>query len=282
MPVSSNAWRMSPSNRPTVGKFCTPAKPSVRSSSRNSRGMMNGSVPLTPASTGVLLDHRQDLVGHLLDDLVGVAVSEQAGGAAAAGHPVAARVVDDQQVDAPRLLADRREAGAGAAADDRLAAGDLLAEAVENRRPSNCPPVSREASAGSFRVGNERHQPCGRRPRGRHQLEQCPGRGIRKAGIVDVQVQLDDLASGSPARMASCSARRAAGSSNGCPSLSMAETPRPGSSTATGPAPPTASARCRRRSRAFSVRRRPHQRDVRRCAGRTAGPRTAAGPSRVA
>ena len=55
MPVSSNAWRMSPSKRPTVGKFWMPANPSVRSSSRNSLGMMNGSVPLTPASTGVRL-----------------------------------------------------------------------------------------------------------------------------------------------------------------------------------------------------------------------------------
>ena len=33
----------------------------------------------------------QDLVGHLLDDLVGVAVREQSGRAAAPGHPIAAR-----------------------------------------------------------------------------------------------------------------------------------------------------------------------------------------------
>ena len=40
-------------NFPTVGKFCTPAKPSVLSWSRKAGSSRNGSVPLTPVSTGV-------------------------------------------------------------------------------------------------------------------------------------------------------------------------------------------------------------------------------------
>ena len=82
-----------------------------------------------------VLHDGQDLERHLLDDLVGVAVGEKARGAAAAGHAVAAGVVDDQQVDAARFLALRGEAGARAAPDDRLAAGDLLAESLENALP---------------------------------------------------------------------------------------------------------------------------------------------------
>ncbi|CFN74136.1 Uncharacterised protein [Bordetella pertussis] len=42
-----------PSIRPTVGKFCTPEKPTRASSSRKASKLQNGSVPLTPASTGV-------------------------------------------------------------------------------------------------------------------------------------------------------------------------------------------------------------------------------------
>ena len=65
--------------------------------------MRNGSVPQTPASTGVLLDDGQDFAGHVHDDLVGVAVGHHAGQAAAAGHAEAAGVVDDDQVDAAGL-----------------------------------------------------------------------------------------------------------------------------------------------------------------------------------
>ena len=55
MPVSSRLARKTPSISPTVGKFCTPANPSAFSSSRKRPGTMKGSVPLTPASTGVRL-----------------------------------------------------------------------------------------------------------------------------------------------------------------------------------------------------------------------------------
>ena len=53
MPVSSSPTRIVPSKRPTVGKFCTPLKPMRISSSRKTGISRNGSVPQTPASTGV-------------------------------------------------------------------------------------------------------------------------------------------------------------------------------------------------------------------------------------
>ena len=78
---------------------------------------------------------REDLVGHLLDDLIGIPVREEARRTSPAGHAVAARVVDDEQIDAARLFALRGEARACAAADDRFAARDLLAESFQNALP---------------------------------------------------------------------------------------------------------------------------------------------------
>ncbi len=53
MPVSSSPIRKVPSISPTVGKFCTPLNPIRFSSSRKTGISLNGSVPQTPASTGV-------------------------------------------------------------------------------------------------------------------------------------------------------------------------------------------------------------------------------------
>ena len=53
MPVSSRFARNVPSIRPTLGKFCTPEKPISATRLRKTSCSMNGSVPLTPASTGV-------------------------------------------------------------------------------------------------------------------------------------------------------------------------------------------------------------------------------------
>ena len=53
MPVSSRPARNVPSISPTVGKFCTPEKPAAATSSRKRGISRNGSVPQTPASTGV-------------------------------------------------------------------------------------------------------------------------------------------------------------------------------------------------------------------------------------
>ena len=53
IPVSSRFWRNWPSQSPTVGKFWTPEKPTLFTSSRNTGIRRNGSVPQTPARTGV-------------------------------------------------------------------------------------------------------------------------------------------------------------------------------------------------------------------------------------
>ncbi len=53
MPVSSSPWRNTPSTRPTVGKFWTPANPASRTWRRNWDMIRNGSVAQTPARTGV-------------------------------------------------------------------------------------------------------------------------------------------------------------------------------------------------------------------------------------
>ncbi len=53
MPVSSRLARKVPSKSPTVGKFWTPENPSAASSRRKTGMSRNGSVPQTPASTGV-------------------------------------------------------------------------------------------------------------------------------------------------------------------------------------------------------------------------------------
>src|SRR5262249_22506710 len=63
--------------------------------------------------------------GNIKADLVGVAVRHHAAEAAAAGHAKPARVVDDDEVDAPRLRTLGADAGPRPAADDRLPGGDL-------------------------------------------------------------------------------------------------------------------------------------------------------------
>ena len=53
MPVSSRLALKTPSKSPTVGKFCTPENP-ISFICRRKTGMSRkGSVPQTPASTGV-------------------------------------------------------------------------------------------------------------------------------------------------------------------------------------------------------------------------------------
>ena len=53
IPVSSKLALKVPSIKPTVGKFCIPEKPNRTRSSKNISKLQNGSVPFTPASTGV-------------------------------------------------------------------------------------------------------------------------------------------------------------------------------------------------------------------------------------
>ena len=53
IPVSSRFCRNWPSQSPTVGKFWTPENPTRLTSSRKTGMRRNGSVPQTPARTGV-------------------------------------------------------------------------------------------------------------------------------------------------------------------------------------------------------------------------------------
>ncbi|KGD18234.1 hypothetical protein DO70_4478 [Burkholderia pseudomallei] len=81
---------------------------------------------------GRRFDDGQHLARHVDDDLVRVAVREQPRERAAPGHPVAARVVDHDEIDAARLFAFRGQARSRAAADDRLAARDGRAQFFED------------------------------------------------------------------------------------------------------------------------------------------------------
>ena len=132
MPVSSSPARKRPSIKPTVGKFCTPEKPSRIRSSRNTSMWRNGSVPHTPARTGVWATTGRTSRAISTHDAVGVAIGHHAGERAAAGHAVAAGIVDHDQIGAAVFLAFGRNAGAGAGADDRLAARFHGAEAGED------------------------------------------------------------------------------------------------------------------------------------------------------
>lgn len=82
-------------------------------------------------------DHGQHLDRHFLDDLVGVATGQKPRRRAAPGHPTAPGVTDDDQVDPARLIRFGGQAGACAAADDRLTGGDHLLEAVKDGLAGN-------------------------------------------------------------------------------------------------------------------------------------------------
>ena len=82
---------------------------------------------------GVLHDG-QHLGAHLDDDLVRVAVGKQARERAAAGHAEAAGVVDDEDVGAAGLSRLRRDARAGADAEQDVALGEGLTETIEDFR----------------------------------------------------------------------------------------------------------------------------------------------------
>ncbi len=77
-------------------------------------------------------DDRKHLTCHLDDDLVGVAIRHHACERAAAGHPVAAGIVDDDEVDAARFFAFGRESRACAATDDWLLAANHVVKLLED------------------------------------------------------------------------------------------------------------------------------------------------------
>jgi len=66
-----------------------------------------------------VIDDREHFPRHLHDDVVGVAVCEQARKGSSTRHPVTPGVVDDNDVDAAGFFALGRQSGACAASDDR-------------------------------------------------------------------------------------------------------------------------------------------------------------------
>ena len=201
-------------------------------------------MPLTPASTGVWRTTGSTSAAISLDDLVGVAEGEQAGGGAAAGHAVAAGVVDDDEVDAAGLLALGREAGAGAAADDRLAVARPCARNFV--RMSARGMAGMGGLLGDLAVGGDE--------------------GVGEVRVVDVERQADDPAVGRsasrPASSASKSAASAAGSWKAPPAMSRAETPRSGIRKRTGPGQALSLAAIQAPICAALLGRGAHQRDV--------------------
>ena len=153
---------------PTVGKFCTPGEAHRLELVEEHVHQAERVGAVDAGKHRRVLDHGQHLGRHLDHDLVGVAVGQQPRERAAAGHAVAPGVVDHDEVDAAGLLALGGQAGAGAAADDGLAAGDHGLELVERGRIArsaawlSVPPLC-GAAAGRCRGARGRPPPGRRR-----------------------------------------------------------------------------------------------------------------------
>ena len=102
--------------------------------------------PADPGQHRRVLHDRQDLGRHFDDDAVGVAVRHHAGERTATRHAETARVVDDDQIGAARLGKLGRDAGAGAAADDRPTGCMLGLKPRQNLSPGD------RHIEGSFRL----------------------------------------------------------------------------------------------------------------------------------
>ena len=107
-------------------------------------------------------DDGEHFAGHLQHDRVGITIRHQAGERATAGHAVAAGVVDDDQVDAACLFTLGRQAGAGAAADNRFSSCGHVPKVFQKRRsfkpghasPRHSPTSSCAPEQGSKRADN--------------------------------------------------------------------------------------------------------------------------------
>ena len=161
-----------------------------------------------------LAHDRQHLAGHVDDDRVRVAVGQQPGERAAARHPVAAGVVDDDQVAAARLGALGGQARARAGADDRLARLDLRAQPGERLVAGHL--ASRIISSSRSAIAQ------------------------RERLVVHVQVELvhlDVLARASRGAPRAAP-RRPRGRGTAGPPSAIIETPRSGTKSAVGPFAP--------------------------------------------
>ncbi len=145
-----------------------------------------------------LAHDRQDLAGHLHDDRVGVAVGHAAGQRAAAGHPVATRVVDDDEVGPAGLRALRREAGARPRAHDHAA----LVEGPAKPRQCLLPVHARPPAFDAFAAAHARYCASSR-----------SAIAVAKAGsLISVAISTTSTSGRSPAFSSRMRAASAAGS----------------------------------------------------------------------
>ena len=168
------------------------------------------------------------------------------------GHAVAAGIVDDDEIDAAGLLAFGGEPGAGAAADDRLAARRMARNRSRRSARANArhrlPRARRRRRRGRSAHGTRRR----RRPRTRGSLMWRRTRmSCRLAGLPHGLFQRTN------------SAASASGSRNGWPGASSAETPPSGRKKRTGPSIRLSRSPIQRPIAAIFLRRGAHQRDLR-------------------
>src|SRR5205807_1608779 len=78
-----------------------------------------------------VFDDGKHLAGHVHDDLVGIAIGHHAAEAAAPGHAEAARIVNDDQVNAAGLGALGADARARATTDNRFARRHLIPQSLQ-------------------------------------------------------------------------------------------------------------------------------------------------------
>src|SRR5690606_2612567 len=166
-------------------------------------------------------DHRQHLARHVDDDLVGVAVGEHPGQRPASRHPVAAGVVDDDQVGPACLLALRRQPRSRPGTDDGLTPFDHRPQPRQDRGSRLCRHHTRSGCWSSSSIW-------------------CVTARTRSANASSLMCASTRSTTWWPDAMkvdsiASNRAASAAGSWNGCPGASSIDTPRSGSNTCTGP-----------------------------------------------
>ena len=99
IPVSSRLARKVPSISPTVGEVLHAGEAEVSQPGEEALGVHERVGAVDPGQHRGVAHHGEHLVGHLDDDVVGVAVGQQPGQRAVSGHPVATGVVDHDQVD---------------------------------------------------------------------------------------------------------------------------------------------------------------------------------------
>src|ERR687897_506253 len=219
-----------PVDQPDRGEVLNAREPRVAHLDQEPRHQPEGVGAANARQHRRVVHDREHLAAHVHDDRVGVAVRQQPGQRAATRHPVAARVVDDDQIRPAGFGALGRQARSRAGPDDDAAA------------------VERRAELGARLVA--RH----RRPR----MYSSSWAAIAIANSSSLMLWSSSTSSTSepprPSRKESNSAASASGSWNGWPSASIIDTPFSGTNRLTGPLARRSLAAMRRPSSAHSSR----------------------------